>query len=192
MGADDFEVVDVASREQWRAWLALHHAQAQTVWLMIDKKNSTHGSLHYDDAVEEALCFGWIDSRARAQDTDRYKIMMSPRRKGSVWSPSNKERIERLAAAGKMTDAGWAAVETAKADGSWSSSDDIEALVIPEDLATALDADPVAKGFFESSPATARKFALAWIAAAKRGETRANRISEVVRLSKSGMRFDQR
>jgi uncharacterized protein YdeI (YjbR/CyaY-like superfamily) len=192
MGADDLEVVDLSSRAEWREWLTQHHAQAESIWLLIDKKHSTRGSLHYDDVVEEALCFGWIDSRARSVDGDRFMGLMAPRRSGGVWSRSNKERIARLEAAGLMTDAGRAVIEAAKADGSWYAFDDVEAMLPPDDLVEAFDLEPKAREFFEQSNATSHKLALEWIASAKRPETRSRRIAEVVRLSREGIRFDRR
>lgn len=192
MGADELETVDLASRAQWRAWLTAHHTQTESIWLLIDKKRSTRGTLYYDDVVEEALCFGWIDSRARSFDDDRYLGLMAPRRAGSVWSQSNKDRVARLEAAGLMTDAGRAVIDAARADGSWSTYDDADALVVPDDLATAFAGVAGAREFFETSSRTAQKLALGWIAGAKRPETRSRRIAEVVRLSAAGIRFDRR
>ncbi len=192
MGADELETVDLSSRAEWRAWLTAHHTQPESIWLLIDKKRSTRGTLYYDDVVEEALCFGWIDGRARSLDDDRFQGMMAPRRAGSVWSQSNKERVARLEAAGLMTSAGRAVVDAAKADGSWHALDDIDAMLIPDDLAAAFADSPTARRFFEASRAGAQKLALGWIASAKRPETRSRRIAEVVRLSEAGIRFDQR
>jgi len=192
VGANELETVDLASRAQWRAWLTEHHTQPESIWLLVDKKGSTHGTLYYDDVVEEALCFGWIDSRARSLDADRFQQLMAPRRAGSVWSRSNKERVARLEAAGLMTDAGRAVIDAAKADGSWYTYDDADAMLIPDDLAAAFAGVAGAREFFEASRPSAQKLALGWIAGAKRPETRSRRIAEVVRLSGAGIRFEPR
>ncbi len=185
---DGFEEVSVKDRATWRRWLAEHHSTAPGVWLIVGKKGSERPSVSAEEAVLEALCFGWIDSKMQPIDADRYRQVFTPRRPKSVWSRINKERVERLIRDGSMTDAGVAAIETAKANGSWTSLDAVEALSVPDDLAAALAADPVARGTFDGYPTSVKKLALYRIASAKRPETRARRIAEVVRLAAANER----
>ncbi len=131
------------------------------------------------------MCFGWIDSTVRRLDADRFKQLLTPRKPGSVWSKPNKARIARLQQAGLMQPAGQAAIERAKANGSWQILDDVEALVMPDDLSSALDAASAAESFAALTPGT-RKLALYWIASAKRPETRANRIAQTVSAALEG------
>ena len=180
----DARDVRVRTRAEWRGWLAAHHASPDWIWLVYPKKGSAHFvDLAYDAIVEEALCFGWIDSVARGAGADHRCIRLSPRRPGSGWAATNKRRVERLVADGRMTPAGLARIEAAKRDGSWEALDAVERLEVPADLAAALDADPDARRHFDAFPPSARKLALTWIAAAKRPETRAARIAETVRLA---------
>jgi uncharacterized protein YdeI (YjbR/CyaY-like superfamily) len=175
------EQVYAPDRAAWRRWLARHHATSPGIWLVFDKKASRSDRLAYADAVEEALCFGWVDSLVRTLDTARYVQLMTPRKPKSTWSRSNKERIERLTALGVMAEAGIAAVERAKANGSWSSLDHVAALTVPDDLAAALAASPEASANFAAFSRSARFGYLHWISQAVRPETRARRVAEVVR-----------
>lgn len=141
-----------------------------------------------EEAVEEALCFGWIDSRMHPIDADTYRVVFSPRRPGSIWSANNKRRIERLIRDGLMTEAGLATIERAKADGMWTSLDGVEALEIPEDLSSALDAAPSARANFDAYPASTRKLVLHHVNGARRPATRARRIADLVRLAEENRR----
>jgi uncharacterized protein YdeI (YjbR/CyaY-like superfamily) len=172
--------MDVRDREEWREWLAANHATSSGVWLVMQKKGSPHPGPTYDEAVEEALAFGWIDSTTNRLDAASFKQYFSPRKARSAWAASNKARVERLIADGRMKPAGLAAVEAAKRDGSWSILDRIDSLEVPEDLREALDERPGARAGFDGLPASARKMALYWIATAKRPETRAVRIAKTV------------
>jgi len=176
----DLELVEPRDRADWHAWLVANHATSQGVWLAVGKKGNAVTALTYEDAVEEAVCFGWIDSTVHRLDAHRFKQLFTPRQPGSAWSRSNKLRLERLEAAGLMTGAGLAAVEAAKADGSWTALDDVENLIVPADLTAALDADPAVSRHFASFTDSARKMILFWITSAKRPETRAKRIAETV------------
>jgi uncharacterized protein YdeI (YjbR/CyaY-like superfamily) len=176
-------LLEVRDRADLRAWLAANHATSPPVQLAIGKKGTSVTSLTYEDAVEEGLCFGWIDSTTHTLDADRMTVLFSRRKPGSTWSRSNKERVERLAAEGRMAPAGLAAVAAAKANGAWSSLDDVEALVVPEDLAVALAADPGARRAWEAASASQRKMSLYWIGSAKQQETRSRRVSQVVRAA---------
>jgi uncharacterized protein YdeI (YjbR/CyaY-like superfamily) len=176
------------SRAEWRQWLAEHHTRPQGVWLISYKKATGKPTVTYDEAVEEALCFGWIDSKGNKLDDERTMLWFAPRRPGTGWSRPNKERIERLIAAGLMMPAGLAKIERAKADGSWSALDAVEALEVPPDLAAALAANPAAEEHFTAFPRSAKRAILFWIQSAKRAETRANRIAETVRLAAENIR----
>lgn len=175
-----------ADRAEWRAWLEEHHASSGGVLLVVSRKGAPDVTLTYQDAVEEAVAFGWIDSRGRRIDDRRSGVTFSPRRRGSAWSRSNKERVERLSAIGVMAAPGLAAVERAKADGSWTALDDVEDLRVPDDLAAALAADPAAQRGFEGFAPSARKMSLHWISTAKRPGTRAARIEATVRAAVEG------
>ena len=149
------------------------------------KKSSDLQGPLYDDLVEEALCFGWIDSRVQRVDDERRMQWFSPRRKGGVWSSLNKARIERLIGEGLMSPAGQRVIDEAIADGSWSQTDEVDALVIPPDLETVLDVVPGTRDAFDALPDSTRRQHLWWILSAKRAVTRSNRIEELMRhLSK--------
>lgn len=175
------EVLVPATRAKWRTWLTRNASRQDGLWVVYRKKSSSIEGPMYDDLVEEALCFGWIDSQVRRVDDDRRIQWFSPRRKGSVWSPLNKKRIEQLVSNGLMTEAGQRAIDLAIADGSWSQADDIDALEVPPDLETAFAATPEARNAYESSPESAQKQYLWWIHSAKRDQTRSTRIRELVR-----------
>lgn len=179
-------LLEVPDRPALRAWLEANHATSPAVRIAIGKKGTTVTALTYEDAIEEALCFGWMDSTSRKLDADRHTVLFSRRKPHGTWSRSNKERVQRLVDQGLMTPAGLAVIEAAKADGSWTTLDDVEALVVPGDLASALAADPAAAAAWDSAPASRRKIALGRIATAKRQETRAKRISEAVRAAAEG------
>lgn len=186
----DLERVPVESREQWRAWLTAHHAISPGIWLVTWRKG--HGPyVAYDDVVDEALCFGWIDSRPRSLDARRTQRLLTPRRPGSNWSLVNKQRVERLTAAGLMHHAGLDAVRTAQRDGSWTALDTVEVLTEPDDLRAALDAVPVARAHWDTFPRSARRAILEWIGNAKAGATRARRIDRTVSDAADGRRANQ-
>jgi len=188
----DYQQVLAESRSQWRAWLAEHHATLPGAWLVRWKKASGRPHLPYAEAVEEALCFGWIDGQARPLDDRRSQLLLTPRRAGSAWSRANKQRIERLQAGGLVEAAGLAAVERAKADGSWSALDAVEDLIEPDELAAALDRDAAARRVWDAFPRSARRAILEWIVSARRPETRARRVEETARLAAQGIRANQR
>jgi uncharacterized protein YdeI (YjbR/CyaY-like superfamily) len=178
---DGKDVLTPPSRVDWRAWLASNHDRQDGLWIVYHKKSSSLDGPVYDDVVEEALCFGWIDSRVRRIDDDRMMQWFSPRREGGLWSALNKQRIDRLIHAGHMTEVGKAVIDRAKADGSWSQADEVDALVVPPDLRAALDTTPEAAAAYEALGDSAKKQYLWWIHSAKRPATRANRIEETVR-----------
>lgn len=179
-------LLEVRDRDELRAWLEVNHATSPGVRLAVGNKGNTVTLLTYEEAVEEGLSFGWIDSTTRKLDADRHAMLFTPRRRGGTWARTNKARVERLIAEDRMTPAGLAVVEAAKADGSWTMLDDVEALVVPADLAAALAGDPAAAHGFDARSASQRKMALYWIVSAKRTETRARRVSLVVRAAAEG------
>lgn len=180
------EVLTPFSRADWRSWLASNHDRQEGLWIVYRKKSSKLDGPMYDDLVGEALCFGWIDSQSRRVDDDRMMQWFSPRRKGGLWSALNKERIERLVRDGLMTEIGWATIDQAKADGSWSQTDEVDALIVPADLHAALEAAPGAKAAYEALIDSAKKRHLWWIQTAKRPGTRADRIEETIRKLSPG------
>lgn len=177
---DGRDVLVPRRRNVWREWLASNIDRQEGLWVVYRKKSSSLDGPVYDDLVEEALCFGWIDSRVRRIDDDRVMQWFSPRREGGVWSALNKERIERLVSAGRMTEIGQAAIDRAKADGSWSQFDDVDALIVPPDLQTALDGAPEALIAYRALGDSVKKQYLWWIHSAKRPATRVNRIEETI------------
>ena len=176
------------TREAWRAWLKQHHGDTDGAWLARWTKASGRTPLAYDAVVEEALCFGWIDGLTHSLGDGRQAHLMTPRRKGSIWSRSNKDRVARLIADGRMTDAGLAAIESAKADGSWSMADAAEALIEPDELAAALDASPEARRQWDAFPKSPRRALIWWVMSAKRPETRDRRVTEIVDQAALGRR----
>lgn len=175
----DAEHVQADDRATWRAWLEANHERARGVWLVTWRSSSGRRGLGYEAAIEEALCFGWVDSTGGRFDDLRGKLYFSPRRPRSGWAASNKARVERLMAEGRMAPAGLAAIERAKADGSWSVLDAVERLEVPADLEAALAARPPAASNFAAFTASARKQLLGWVAMARRPATRASRIAEI-------------
>jgi uncharacterized protein YdeI (YjbR/CyaY-like superfamily) len=184
----DAPEIEVASRGELRAWLAAHHGRASGIWLVTYRRADPDRYLPYDAIVEECLSFGWVDSLPRAKDDLRSMLWIAPRKPGSNWSKANKDRIERLEAAGLMAEPGRAAVARARADGTWSALDAVEALEVPSDLAAALDALPPARANWDAFPRSVRRGALEQILNAKRPETRAKRVAEVARLAAEGVR----
>ena len=189
---DDLPRFHPESREQWRAWLADHHDTERGTWLVSWKQATGRPSLPYEAVIEEALCFGWVDSTARTLDSERSMMLMTPRKPTSTWARTNKDRVERLLAAGLMQPAGIAAVEAAKANGSWTVLDSVDALEVPDDLAAALDAQPGARAAYEGFSPSNRKMILWWVKSAKRPETRERRIAETARLAAQGIPANQR
>ena len=176
------------SRREWRAWLARNHAKRAALWLVFGKKDSGVKTLSYADAVEEALCYGWIDGKTNLLDAARYRQLFTPRRPKSGWSKLNKARVARLEAAGLLAAPGLAKIAAAKHDGSWTRLDAIEAFVMPEDLVAALKARRGATEKFAGFSASSRKGILGWIADARRPETRAARVSKAALMAARNLR----
>jgi uncharacterized protein YdeI (YjbR/CyaY-like superfamily) len=179
------------TRAAWRRWLQTHHTRAIGLWLITYKKATGKPRMEYDAAVEEALCFGWVDSKVGKLDAARAMLWFAPRKAGTGWSRPNKQRVERLIASGLMMPAGLAKVDAAKKDGSWSALDGVEALEVPPDLRNALAAYPPAGAYFDAFPRSVKRAILEWIHTAKRAETRARRIEETARLASRNLRANQ-
>ena len=180
------ERVEPADRAAWRAWLESNWSRDTGISLVLAKGG--RAGLSYEDAVLEAVAFGWIDSKANTLDERRYLIWMSPRKPKSGWSASNKQRVATLEAQGLMAPPGIAAVEVARANGSWGKLDAAMNLEVPDDLSEALDTYPSARSHFEGFPVSARRAILEWISQAKRPETRARRVTETARLAAENIR----
>ena len=176
------------TRGEWRRWLQRNHADAKGAWLVTYKKTTGRPRVEYADAVEEALCFGWVDSNSKTLDEERSMLMFTPRNPKSAWSKPNKERIERLTKDGRIAEAGSRAVAAARANGAWNALDSAEALIVPTDLENALARNKKAKQSFGAFPPSAKKRILWWIESAKRDETRQRRIAETVRLAAQNVR----
>ena len=186
------EHVHPETRAEWRRWLEEHHGRGGGAWLVTWKAHTGRPRVAYEEAVEEALCFGWVDGRAGTLDGERSMLWFAPRRRGSGWARSNKERVARLEREGRMTEAGRRAIESAKADGSWSRLDDVENLVVPDDLEKALQAHPRAREHWDAFPRSARRAILAWIVGAQRDETRRKRVMETAAAAARGERANER
>lgn len=179
------------TRTAWRNWLEEHHETEKSVWLVIYKKDSGINSVYYPEAVDEALCFGWIDSKPNKRDEKSYYQFFAKRNSKSNWSKVNKEKIERLLNQGLITPAGLEMIKEAKETGTWDALNDIENLVVPEDLQKAFDLNPVAFKFWEAFPPSTKRGILEWIFNAKREETRAKRVKETVEKAEQNIRANQ-
>ncbi|WP_166924308.1 YdeI/OmpD-associated family protein [Flavobacterium poyangense] len=179
----DLDTFYPISSQHWREWLQENHDVKQSIWLVCYKKQANIPTITWSDAVDEALCFGWIDSTRRSIDSDKFIQFFTRRKPSSVWSRINKAKIERLIAEGLMSKAGFESIERAKQNGSWTILDQVEELHVPEDLEIAFEANPGAKDFFESLSKSVKKMLLGWVAVAKRSETRQNRINEIAVLA---------
>jgi uncharacterized protein YdeI (YjbR/CyaY-like superfamily) len=189
---DQAERIHLTSPADWHDWLVANHARGEGVWLVSYKQRTGKPAIAYEDAVCEALCFGWVDSTYRSLDHERGMLWWSPRRRGSLWAASNKERVARLEAEGRMTDAGRQAIERARADGSWDLLEPVEALVVPDDLAAAFEARSGATDRWEAFAPTARRAYLLWVYTAKRADTRARRVAETADRVAAGLRYEDR
>lgn len=176
---------------EWRNWLQENHTKEQSVWVVFYKKSSAEPSITWSEAVDEALCFGWIDSKKISIDPEKSHQFFSRRKAQSTWSKINKDKVERLIETNRMTKAGFESIEVAKQNGSWNSLDAVEALLIPDDLEEAFAAKPGAKEFFESLSKSMRKMMLYWIISAKRPETRQKRIEEIAESATQQMKPTQ-
>ncbi len=185
---DEGERVEAEDAAAWRAWLVEHHASSRGAWLVRPRPGSELRLVEYEDAILQALCFGWIDGPTRTFDERTGGLWFAPRRPSSGWAATNKARLAALEEAGLMTEAGIRAVEIAKANGAWTILDNAEALIEPADLSTALDADAAARANWDAFPPSARKMGIAAVDSARRAETRAARIAKIVADAAAGRR----
>ena len=184
---DDLATLEFESAPEWRRWLEEHHDSSRGIWLKIAKKGSGLPSVTYAEAVEEALCFGWIDGQARRLDDRHHLQRFSPRAKRSMWSKRNRERVAELIAAGRMQPAGLREIERAKEDGRWDAAYDAPSTAaVPDDLRRELDRSPEAAAAFEALDSRNRYAILHRIQTAKKPETRARRIAKFVAMLQAG------
>jgi uncharacterized protein YdeI (YjbR/CyaY-like superfamily) len=188
---DGIKTFYAKSRAHWRKWLEKNHLKEKSVWLIMYRKESGTPSVYYPEAVEEALCFGWIDSKPNKRDDKSYYQFFAKRNPKSNWSGINKAKVEKLMAEGLMFPAGMEMVEIARRTGTWTALDEVENLVIPDDLQKAFDKNKKAFTYWNGFSPSSRKGILDWIRSAKTELTRQKRIAETVRLSKENVKANQ-
>jgi uncharacterized protein YdeI (YjbR/CyaY-like superfamily) len=191
MPKNEIETYYPKSQADWRKWLKQNHQSKQAVWLVYYKSSTKVASISWSEAVDEALCFGWIDSTKKTIDKERYMQYFSRRKSTSTWSKINKDKVAKLIQNNRMTEAGFDSIATAKENGTWTLMDDIEKLIIPEDLRIALNQNERSMEFFQSQSKSIKKSMLHWVVIAKRMETRKKRIAEIARLAAQGIRPNQ-
>ncbi len=187
----EVKTTSAKNSNEWRKWLEQNHDTEKSVWLIIYKKDSGTPSVTYDEAVDEALCFGWIDSKPNKRDENSFYQFFAKRNPKSNWSRVNKQKIERLLKANKIAPAGLAMIETAKQNSTWTALDDVENLVIPKDLQTEFDKYTQAAANFETFPRSVKRGILEWILNAKKSETRQKRIAKTASLAQENIRANQ-
>ena len=188
MSSFDSELREIhpKTRAGWRSWLENNHAESDGVWLIYFRASTGRRRLSWEDAVREALCFGWIDSKVKPLDDERYKQIFTPRKAQSVWSKINKQHVAELAESDLMTEAGLRAVEVAKENGAWSLLEPIDALIVPADLESALRESKRAREAYEALSNSAKRAVLYPLYTAKREETRAKRLAQTLDALESG------
>lgn len=184
----DYLIYHAGSRTQWRSWLEHHHDTAPGVWLCSWKRPTGLPACPYPEAVEEAICFGWIDSTVYTLDDERGLQLFTPRKPKSTWTRLNRQRVANMEAAGLMSDGGRRAVDIAKHNGWWTIYDPVADLIEPADLAAELDAHPTSRREWDAFAPSARKAMLWWVISAARDETRAKRIRAIVEKAALGER----
>jgi uncharacterized protein YdeI (YjbR/CyaY-like superfamily) len=184
----DYPVYHPATRDGWRAWLEAHQDDTPGVWVVSWRSSTGRDTVSYEAIVEEALCVGWVDSTVNVLDDDRGMQLVTPRKARSTWARSNKARVARLEAEGRMGPRGRQAIEVAKANGWWHILDDVEALVEPHDLTTSLEEVPAARQVWDTFPASARRQMLFWVVSAAKDATRRRRIDAIVASAAQGER----
>ncbi|MEL6659769.1 MAG: YdeI/OmpD-associated family protein [Bacteroidota bacterium] len=180
-----------ANQEEWRNWLKANHLTKDFIWLIIKKKGAPSLNLSWSEAVDEALCFGWIDSTKKSIDEEQYMQYFCKRKPKSNWSRVNKEKVKTLTERGLMEEAGYKSIEIAKENGSWTILDKVEALVIPEDLRVAFANYQGSLAYFEDLSKSAKKILLYWVISAKRPETRQKRITEIAENASKNLKPKQ-
>lgn len=175
-------------RKAWRDWLTVNSESVQNSWLIIYHKSSSTPSVTYDEAVEEALCFGWVDSKPNKRNHESYYLFFAQRKPKSNWSKANRERAERMMATNQMTKKGMDMIDLAKSTGTWLALTDVQASILPDDLKNALEKNSVANEHFEKFAPSSKRIILEWILNAKKEETRTKRIKETVELAAKGIK----
>lgn len=187
MSDQNIDTICPRSKKEWRAWLQKNHVLKQSVWLIYHRKNSGVPTITWSEAVDEALCFGWIDSKKQTIDDEKYRQFFSKRKADSTWSKINKDKVAQLIDDGLMTQAGLDSIAIAKKNGSWTFLDTIEALEVPTDLNKELKKHGGAKKYFNSLSNSKKKILLYWVLSAKRPETRQKRITEIAEFAGQGL-----
>lgn len=187
----DVEDYCPSNKKDWRAWLQLNHNKKEAVWLIFYRKQSPSHNLSWSESVDEALCFGWIDSTKRSIDGEKYKQYFSKRKVKSNWSKINKEKVKTLIDQGLMEEEGYKSIEIAKTNGSWTILDSVESLIIPEDLKKEFSMHNGSLEFFGSLSKSVKKILLHWVVSAKRKETRQKRILEIAENASHGLKPKQ-
>lgn len=178
-------------KKGWRKWLEANHRSKEGIWLIFHKQKSANYNLSWSESVDEALCFGWIDSTKKNIDEERYMQFFCKRKPKSNWSRVNKEKVKVLIESGLMRAQGHKSIEVAKQNGSWSFLDEVEALVIPQDLESELNSHSGAMEYFTSLSKSARKILLYWVVSAKREATRQKRVLEIAKSASEGLKPKQ-
>lgn len=178
--------INPKNQDEWRAWLEENHVKEDSVWVVMYKKKAPNHSMTWSDAVDVALCYGWIDSVCRPLDDLSFIQYYSKRKAKSTWSKINKDKIEILIEKGLMKDAGLRSIEVGKENGSWTFLDAVDSLLIPDDLQAAFEKNPEAGSFYENLSKSVKKQLLYWVISAKRPETRQNRIDEIIESALAG------
>lgn len=179
MSKQEIEQFYPETKQHWRKWLAENHIRKDAVWLVFYKKHTGKPSVNWSDAVDEALCFGWIDSKGETIDKDTFRQYFRKRKPHSTWSKINKQKIKTLTAKGLMTPAGFNVIDVAQQNGSWTILDEVEELIIPPELENAFEKFENSKDYFSSLSKSKKKVLLQWIALAKTVATRQKRILEI-------------
>lgn len=185
---NDIKAFYARTRQDWRKWLEENHKTEKNLFLILYHKKSKKECISYNDAVEEALCYGWVDSKANKRDTESYYLFFAQRKPGSGWAKSNRERAEKLIEQGLMTEAGQYMIDHAKRTGTWTILEEVRNLIIPDDLQEQFNNNPTAFNNFQGFSASSRQIILAWILNAKKPETRLQRIHQTVELANKNIR----
>jgi len=185
------KAVSAPTRKIWRNWMAKYHEKETSVWLIIFHKKSRQASVYYDEAVEEALCFGWVDSVSNSRNEESSYLYFAKRKPKSNWSKANKDRVEKLTKLGLIMPAGQAMIDLAKQTGTWTALEVVDQLTIPSDMQKLFSKNKTAEKNFLAFPASTRRGILEWILNAKRPETRQKRIEETVTLAAQNIRANQ-
>lgn len=188
MTEKELKIFCPANRQQWRTWLEENHDKEKSVWVIFYKNKSNTPTITWSEAVDEALCYGWIDSIVKPVDDEKFMRFFSRRKTNSIWSGINKEKVRRLIEDGLMTKKGMDSIEIAKENGSWTVLDDTEAMIIPLDLEEEFQKKLNAKTYFQSLSKSDKKGILQWLVQAKRPETRHKRIIEIVALADQSLK----